>query len=457
MIRFHSTAILLAPVLALALALTLVLQVPAWAGQGKGADIKILHAGVLLAVPGAPPLTRQSMLIADGKVIALRDGFLSPEDFHEPTARVIDLSDYFVLPGLLDLHVHLTNPARPGGTLRTLTSSNADLALVAAAHARATLAAGFTTVLDMGTGRRAHEEAIFAVRDAILAGTIPGPRIIAAGSPISAVGSSRTGLFRAQVEAVIGPQATCSGADDCRRAVREQIKRGADVINFYNTGSLLSDPSPAQTFTDAEMRAIVETAHALGRKVIADGGNTPGNAAGVTAALRAGADTVDTVTFMDEAAWAALMDTGAFFAPHLYAISASVGDTPETLRDGTMGWLPLWILEFLYHIKQQEPSAAHAFRLGAPMVFASDPGVFPHGRNAGEFAEYVKLGLSEMEAIETATVNAARMLGLEGELGTIQPGHAADIIATAKSPLEDISELSRVVFVMRAGVVYKTK
>ena len=155
------------------------------------------------------------------------------------------------------------------------------------------------------------------------------------GSPISHTGKSRTGLYRAEVEAVIGPEGVCNGTDDCRRAVREQVERGADAINFYNSGSLLDEYLVEQTFTDAEMHAIVETAHALGRKVIADGHT----ALGVNAALRAGADIIDTVPWPDGETWELLEETGAFFVPHLYAYEVSIGDDEESLRSGTTGWL----------------------------------------------------------------------------------------------------------------------
>jgi imidazolonepropionase-like amidohydrolase len=407
----------------------------------------VVHAGFLLVDPRQPVLRERSIVVRGGRIESIRPGFVEV-----PGARTIDLRQAFVLPGLIDLHVHLTTTPAPGGDLRTVAASDADLALLAADNARRTLAAGFTTVLDLGTGRRAHEEAIYALRRAIDANLAVGPRILAVGSPLSAPGSSRTGRYRAEVEAVVGPEAVCTGADGCREAVREQVRRGADVISFYNTGSLLSIPSPPQTFTDAEMNAIVETASALRRPAIADGGNTRGDPRGIHAALRAGVSIIDTVTYASADTWKLARERGAFFVPHLYALEAAVGDTPETLEQGTMGWLPRPVLEYLYALKQETPSAVEARRAGVQFAFGSDPGVFPHGHNAREFVEYVRVvGLSPAEAIATATVNAARALGRENEIGRIATGLSADLVATRGNPLEDVSELTRVVFVMRAG------
>ena len=412
--------------------------------------LTIVYAGTVLAIPGREPLRNQSIFVRDGRILELRSGFAA-----EDGARVIDLRDAFVLPGLIDLHVHLTTTPSPGGDLADVTKGPADLALLAAVNAERSLAAGFTTVLDLGTGLRTHEEAVFALRDAIADGLLPGPRILATGSPLSIPGQSRTTRFRDEVQAVAGPDNVCTGADECRRTVRAQVKRGADLISFYNTGSLLSNPSPAMTFTEDEMLAIVATAHALGRKVVADGGNTLGDASGIHAALRAGADSIDTVTYPDEETWRLLQAGGAYFVPHLYAVQAAVGDTPGTLQDGTMGWLPLPILEFLYRLKQETPSAVAAWRANVRFAFGSDPGVFPHGDNAREFAELVGIGMKPGEAILTATTAAAGMLGRSADIGTLEPGKAADLIAVSGSPLEDIRELERVQFVMKGGMVFR--
>ncbi len=408
----------------------------------------VIHAGTLLAVPGSAPLKQQSIIIEDGKVRSIENGYTRIQD-----SQTIDLSCCYVLPGFIDMHVHLTNKVATGGKLRVVTETAADLALRAAEYAKITLEAGFTTVVDLGTGRREHEQAIYALRKATREHRLPGPRIVAVGSPISPTGKSRTGLYRSEVEAVVGPQAVCNGADNCRRAVREQVKRGADAINFYNTGSLLDEYLVEQTFTDAEMRAIVETAHSLGRKVIADGHT----AAGVNAAIRAGADVVDTMPWPDKETWRLLKKSKTFFSPHLYAFEVSLGDSEDSLRDGTTHWLPEPILKRLLSVKQNPSSAQEAHQRGVKIAFGSDTGVINHGDNAGEFEELVKNGLSTMDAISTATVNAASALGMEQEIGSLKKGFAADLVAVKNNPLQNISELRQIVFVMRDGVVYKNK
>jgi len=413
----------------------------------------LIQCGAVLTRPGQKPDGPTTLLIRAGRIAGRRDGFVEAAAFalDAPSARLIDLRDAFVLPGLMDTHVHLTTAPAPDPDA-DVTLTAADLSLRALVNAQATLAAGFTTVMDMGTNRRAHERAIYALRDAIRRGRSEGPSILAAGSPIAAIGSSRTRHYGDETEAVVAPQGVCSGADDCRRAVREQVRRGADFINVYNTGSLLSAQTAPQTLTGEELAAIVTTAHSLGRKVIADGAGAENSAAGLNAALRAGVDALDTAMFPDEATWQLLQNSQAFYVPHLYALQAAVGDTPETLDQGTMGWLPRPLLEKLLALKNRRPAAADALGKRIRLVVASDAGVFPHGRNARELLEYVKLGFTPMAAIVAATRQPAELFGL-ADRGTLEPGMRADLIAVNGNPLQDITELTRVVFVMHRGRV----
>lgn len=422
--------------------------IDASAAEPQQNALTIIHAGTVLAIPGEAPLKNQSILVRNGRVIEVKAGFVDEAD-----AQLIDLKDAFVLPGLIDLHVHLTSDPAPGGALDDVTDGPADLALLGAVHAKRLLQSGFTSILDMGTGRRNHEDAVFALRKAVNEGLLPGPRIFAVGSPLSIPGQSRVSSFTPEVDAMVGPQNVCVGADDCSRVVREQVKRGADVINVYNTGSLLSLPSMPMTFNESELRAIVETAHGLGRSAIADGGNTPGDASGINAAIRAGFDAVDTVTYPDAETWKLLKSSNTYFVPHLYASQRAVGDTLETLDTGSMGWLPQPILEFLFQLKQETPSAIAASKAGVKFAFGSDPGVFPHGENAHEFAELVKAGLTANQAIKSATSSAAQVLRRDSEIGTIEPGKFADMIAVSASPLINVRELENVRWVMKNGEV----
>jgi len=236
--------------------------------------------------------------------------------------------------------------------------------------------------------------------------------------------------------------------------VREQVHKGADIISFYSSGSLLFPKPVGQAMTDEEMRAIVDTAHSLGRKVIADGHHAPG----IAAAIRAGVDSVDSIHLASDENLIMIREADTFMQSHIYAVVAAVGDTRESVHEGIVWWHPTSVLERLFDIKMRPFAVERAYRAGIRKIaLATDAGNFPHGDNARDLVEYVKRGIPESFAIQVATVNAAEMLGLTESVGTLQAGKRADIIATARSPLRDISELTRVRFVMRAGVVYLDK
>jgi len=418
------------------------------------AQLTIIHAGQLLAVPGQQVLNERSILVNHGEIVAVIPGFLKATevDAGYTDVTVLDLADQFVMPGLLDLHVHITMEPRPGEHLRAVTESDADLALTGAHHARITLEAGFTTIVDLGRpGTPGHEVAVFALRDAIADGKISGPRILATGSPLSSTSQSRRPQFRDAVEPIVGALAVCDGADACRRAVRDQVRKGADIISFYSSGSLLFPHPIGQAMTDEEMRAIVETAHSLGRKVIADGHHAPG----IAAAIRAGVDSVDSIHMATDESLRQILDSDVYMQSHIYAVVAAVGETRETVHDGVVWWHPTTVLERLFDIKMRPFAVTRAYQAGIRQIaLATDAGNFPHGENARDIVEYVKRGIPEMFALKAATVNAAEMLGLLDSLGTIEAGKRADIVATDNSPLDDITEMTRVRFVMRDGKVY---
>jgi len=420
-------------------------------------QLTIIHAGRILAIPGQPVLEAQSILVTAGKIAELAPGYLKASEVGAAytRVRVLDLTDHFVLPGLMDLHVHITMEPRPQEHLRVVTETDADLALTAAHHAKITLEAGFTTIVDLGRpGTPGHEAAAFALRDAIEDGKVPGPRILATGSPLSSTSQSRRPHYRDEVEQVVGALAVCDGADACRRAVREQVHKGADIISFYSSGSLLFPKPVGQAMTDEEMRAIVDTAHSLGRKVIADGHHAPG----IAAAIRAGVDSVDSIHLASDENLIMIREADTFMQSHIYAVVAAVGDTRESVHEGIVSWHPTSVLERLFDIKMRPFAVERAYRAGIRKIaLATDAGNFPHGDNARDLVEYVKRGIPESFAIQAATVNAAEMLGLTESVGTLQAGKRADLIATSGSPLQDISELTRVRFVMRAGVVYLDK
>jgi imidazolonepropionase-like amidohydrolase len=411
----------------------------------------VIRAGTLLAVPGQPPRVRQTLIIRDGRIADVRDGFVSLEDAGAGArAQLVDLSSQFVLPGMIDLHVHLTTEAEEGEALRVVTRDAADLALVGLRHARETLNAGFTTVLDLGTARQAHNEAVYALRRAIEGGLAIGPRLLIAGSPISATGSSRTGHFSDAVQAIVGPDGTCDGPENCSRVVRQQVANGADAINLYITGSIGDLRLVEQAMTDSEMRAVIATAHALGRKVIADGHF----AQGINAALRSGADIIDTAPWPDSESIRLMRRNGVFLEPHMHAFVVAVGE----MRSGstTVADQPdSPILARLRSVLSRPFSAQRAYESGVRLAYGSDAGIVRHGDNAGDLLQLMRIGLSPMQAIEVATLNSAEAIGLRREIGSLEVGKRADIIATERSPLDDIAELNSVTFVMRDGHVFK--
>jgi len=411
----------------------------------------IIHAGTLLAVPGKSAARQQSIIVRDGEIVELRNGFVEPRAIRgEGRVTLIDLSDRFVMPGFIDLHVHLTGQAGTGSKLNFVTMTDADTVLTAQMYARRTLLGGFTTVRDLGS----DGTAIFALRDAIKAGKIEGPKIIAAGEAITPTGGhGDVHGFRQEVMDLFPSSGVCDGVDGCRAAVRRQVKRGADVIKVTATGGVLSETATGtgQQFTDEELRAIAETAHALGRKVTAHAHEK----AGIEAALRAGFDSIEHSMWADRETMELFRETGAWMIPTVYPITA-VGDTPEKMRQGPFKDMPPPIMEKLLRLGDQPKKMTRlAHDMGVRIALGTDSGVSPHGENANEFIEYVNAGMSEMQALMAGTVNAAEAGGVAERIGSIEPGKAADIVALAESPLDDITAVLDVQFVMRDGVVFK--
>lgn len=434
----------------IAAAVLIVLAASEARGQGSGVDdaqIAYIHAGTLLAIPGQPPQAEQTLIVRGGEVAEIRDGFVSPES--DDATAVIDLSDHFVMPGFIDLHVHLSGEAGSGSRDDFVKRSDAYTALKAAGHAERTLMAGFTTVRDLGS----HGTAIFALRDAILDGLVPGPKIIAAGYAITPTGGhGDVHGYRAEVLEALPSLGVCDGPADCRRAVRAQVKRGADVIKVTATGGVLSSTGTGtgMQFTQEELDAIAETAHALGRKVTAHAHGK----AGIEAALKAGFDSIEHSMWADAETMELYKQTGAWLVPTVWPITY-VGDTPEKMKQGPFKDLPPVIMEKLLALgRQPKDMTKLAYESGVKIALGTDTGVSPHGRNAEEFREYVEIGMSEMEALKSGTVDAATAAGLD-DTGRLAPGYAADIVALRSSPLEDITAVRDVSFIMRDGIVFK--
>jgi len=413
----------------------------------KSAKTKVIHAGFLLADPDVEPKSEQSILIEGERIKAVSGGFIDPP----PGGELIDLRKKFVLPGLIDCHVHLTAQLDRGYRLRTVEDSDPKVAFNAAHNAAVTLAAGFTTVRDVGAG---NPEVIFALRAAIAERKVAGPRILCVGAILSPTGGhGQVYGYRDDVCACVqSTSGICDGVDECRRAVRRQVSHGADAIKFVATGGVLSNikAGPDQQFTDDEIRSIIETAHRLGRRVAAHAHG----AGGINAALEAGVDSIEHGSFLDARSLELFIAKGAFHVPTIIAGVTVLEMAQRDMAQGD-GLLTAAQIEkaMIVGVKIKE-ALARSHKAGVTIAFGTDMGVGPHGQNAREFGFMVEAGMRSREAIKAATVNAAKLLDLSDEVGTIASGKSADVIAVDSSPLDDVSVLQRVAFVMARGDVH---
>ncbi len=408
----------------------------------------LVHAGELLETPGRPPLRQATIVIDGGKVVAVRPGFVSPGEAGLPAdTQVVDLSGLFVMPGFIDLHVHLSSFGDKSLYLR---EPNEYDSLVAARNADTTLMAGFTTVRDLGS----IGYSVLALRDAIRDGVMPGPRIYASSDPISpSDGHADNHGYREEILTALPRRGVCNGADDCRRVVRETVRRGADVIKVMASGGTLdeSDAPTGQQFTDDELKAIAETAHALGRKVTAHAHSKEA----VDACIRAGFDSIEHGMWADTETLRAMKAKGIWLIPTVWPIDY-VGTTPDKVRAGPLRNLPPVSLAKVIALGDQPKRLARqAYALGVKIALGTDAGVYPHGQNAHEFVEYVEAGMSPMQSLVAGTSDAALAGGLKG-VGSLEPGMYADLVGLPASPLKDINAVLDVPFVMKGGIVYKS-
>ena len=414
--------------------------------------VSILQCGTLIAVPGEAPRSEVSVVVAGGEVAAVLDGYVDElpagmDARGEPT--IVDLRALTVLPGLIDCHTHITGQSVPieERIRRTLQETEAHAAIDGVVYAERTLMAGFTTVRNVGS----RGSTGLALRDRIARGMIPGPRLLVSGPSVTVTGghgdwtNSMSPIMRPEQ----GPETmTADGPSEVRKAVRARVREGVDLIKITATGGVLSQTAAGvdQQFFEDELEAIVEAAHRMGRKVAAHAHGSDG----IKAALRAGVDSIEHGTYLDDEAIGLFVETGAYLVPTIHAgryVAAKAeieGFYPPAIRDKAAAVGPV-----------MQGALGRAYRGGVPIAFGTDVGVGNHGTNALEFVYMVEAGIPAADCLVMATKNAADLCGLGEELGTLEPGKWADVIAVPGDPLQDVAVLQDVRFVMKEGVVFK--
>ena len=407
------------------------------------AEITLLHAGELLAVPGERPRSAQSVVIEDGMIKEVRGGYADPATFGDDV-RVVDLRNAFVLPGLMDMHVHLQFEVGPDNDRDRLKMPPQLRQMRSIHYAMKTLLAGFTTMRDLGS----LPQEIYALRDAIERGWIDGPRIIAAGGVRITGGAGDISGVQPELMELWTSENVCDGPYDCRRATRNAIKYGADLIKIASTGGILSDRATGtgQLMEPDELREVVQAAQRMGRKVASHAHQEDG----IIAALEAGVDSIEHGTYAGPEAIRLFKETGAYLVPTLLAIKTVAAIAVEA------DYMPDAVKEKAIRVgKDTAGNFAKVHSAGVNIAYGTDSGISAHGTNAEEAVLMVESGMSEMAVLVAATINAADLIGMSEELGTIEPGKHADLIAVNGSPLENIDELLDVDFVMKGGKVFK--
>ena len=415
----------------------------ALAGAGPAGARTLLHAGRLIDGRGDAARTAVTVTVEGDRITGVADGYTKPA----PGDVVIDLKDATLLPGLVDLHVHLSGEQSPTSYAERFFLNPADIALRATTYARRTLLAGFTTVRDCG----ASDKMNLALRDAVAKGWIEGPRIVAGGFVVTTGGhGDPTNGLASELQESLAPRerGVANGPEAMRAAVRQRYKDGADFVKITATGGVLSLARSGQAplFTEEEIRAVVEAARDYGLTVAAHAHG----ADGMMRAVRAGVHTIEHGTFMTDELMAEMKTRGTWYVP---TISAGRFVADKAKVDG---YFPEVVRPKAAAIGSQiQGTFARAVKAGVKVAFGTDQGVAPHGDNALEFVYMVEAGMTPLAALRAGTVDAARVLGLEKDLGTVEAGKLADLVAVPGDPLSDIRQMTRVRFVMQGGVVRK--
>lgn len=412
--------------------------------SGRIADaqtVTVIRAGRLLPATGGLPLEDAVLVVSGDTITAL--GKASQVRF-PPGARVIDLPGHTLLPGLMDCHAHLTGMPGDGGDTQALRETEAHKAIYGVVSARITLESGFTTIRDVGSGGYAD----VALRDLVNRGLVIGPRLYVATRGLGITGGHADINGWNPYLPIPGVAQIADGVDEVRKAVREQLKHGADHIKVTATGGVLSagDSVGAQQYSFEELKAIVEEASRAGKKVAAHAHAAPG----IRDAARAGVASIEHGSLIDEEGIRLMKQHGTFLVPTLYTLDFII-------KEGKQHGVPEYGIRKAQSIaRAQRENLRRAYQAGVRFAYGTDAAVFPHGRNARDFAILVgELGVPPLEAIKMATANAAELIGISDRVGTLEVGKWADLIAVAGDPLQDIRLLEDVRFVMKAGTVYK--
>lgn len=406
-------------------------------GSPALAETFAIQANAVVTDADAPVRGQSTVIVTDGRIVAIEDGFVSGP----AGAAVVDMRGKTLAPGLTDLHVHLTGD--PGGDFWKEAVEPEDWGVVVGAkNALVTARAGFTTVREAGSA----PTTAFSLRRGTAEGLIPGPRIVAAGPVLAIIGGhGDVNGFRSDVNELLGSGFTCTGAQECAAKVRKASQAGSDVIKITATGGVLSQQGRGLEthFTPEEMKSIADTAHSLGLKVMAHAHG----ARGIEAAARAGIDSIEHGAYIDEAAARAMKERGTVLVPTLMAFQG----ISERLGKGI--YTPTVETKVRAVAEKARVFMGQAMKWGVPIAFGTDAGVFDHGKNAGEFRLMRAQGMTDRQALASATTGAAKVLGMQTEIGRIAPGYSADMVAVAGDPTQDVTVLEKVDWVMARGKV----
>lgn len=403
----------------------------------------LIHAGRLIDGVAGQAQTERTVVVRDGRVVAVEAGYRPAADGDE----VIDLKDSTVMPGLIDLHTHVGHQGSKDSYSEGFRKNVPDYTIDAVVYVRRTLEAGFTSVRDVGD----RNGVTVPLRNAIAKGTIPGPRIFTAGTSLATTGghADPTNGVRRELMGDPGPkQGVVNSIEDAQKAVRQRYKEGSDLIKITATGGVLSFAKNGQNpqFTEEEIRAVVETAADYGFHVAAHAHG----AEGMKRAIRAGVRTIEHGTYLDDEGMDLMIEHGTYLVPtllagdHVASKAEIDGYYPEIVRAKAAVIGPV-----------MKDTFAKAYKKGVKIAFGTDSGVSPHGENGRELRLMVEAGMPAMDALKSATAVAAQVIDMGDELGTLEPGKIADLVAVAGNPLDDISLMESVSFVMKEGKVYK--